>query len=396
VNDGLSHAGDRPAKEVKMTDEAAAQAQRYPVELSDFAAAAQQRLPKQAWDYLDAGAGTESMVNANRAVLDRVWLRPQVLTGTVESDTTTNLLNTVLAAPMGVAPMAHQRLFHPEGEVAAARAAGEAGLLFIASIFASRTIEDMTAATKGPVWQQLYWLRRRDEFERFLARAEDAGVSALVLTVDTPVVARRPRDARNAFVLPPDVQAVNLDAQVMQSTHEAQAGSSAIARHAAQQFQPGLGWSDLAWLRQRTQLPLLLKGVLSARDATLAVEQGVDGVIVSNHGGRQLDGSVPSAYALPEIANAVGNRCAVLVDGAFRQGHDVLKALVLGAHTVLIGRPVIWGLAHDGAEGARAVLDLLRTELAEAMLLSGIPSIAAASTAEFVSDLIPPRPPATS
>lgn len=374
-----------------MTDEDAARAGRYPVELSDFAAAAERLLPKPAWDYLDAGAGTESMVTANRAVLDRVWLRPQVLTGTVESDTTTTLLNTVLAAPMGVAPMANQRLFHPEGEVAAARAAGEAGMLFTASIFASRTIEDITAATKGPVWQQLYWLRHRDEFERFLTRVEDAGVSALVLTVDTPVVARRPRDARNAFVLPPDVQAVNLDAQVMQSTHEAEAGTSAIARHSAQQFQPGLGWSDLAWLRQRTRLPLLLKGVLSTRDAKLAAEQGVDGVIVSNHGGRQLDGSVPSVYALPEIAEAVGDRCAVLVDGYFRRGHDVLKALILGAHAVLIGRPVIWGLAADGADGAHAVLDLLRSELAEAMLLSGIPTVAAARSADFVSDLIPAR-----
>ena len=380
-----------------MTDDAAARArqhpeeQSYPLELSDFAAAAQQRLPKSAWDYLEAGSGAETMVDANRPVLDRVWLRPQVLTGTTEADTTTTLLGTALSAPMGAAPMAHQRLFHPEGEVAAARAAGEAGHLFITSIFANRTIEDITAASKGPVWQQLYWLRQRDEFERFVARAEDAGVSALVLTVDAPVVARRPRDLRNAFVLPPDIQAVNLDATVMQATHETHEGSSAIARHSAQQFQPGLGWSDLAWLRQRTQLPLLLKGVLSARDAALAVEQGVDGVIVSNHGGRQLEGAVPAAYALPEIADAVGNRCAVLVDGAFRRGHDILKALVLGAHTVLIGRPIIWGLTCDGADGVAAVLQLLHAELAEAMLLSGIPNITAAGAADYVSDLIATR-----
>ncbi|HEV2637324.1 MAG TPA: alpha-hydroxy acid oxidase [Actinocrinis sp.] len=372
-----------------MTDEAAAPGARDLVELADFAAAARQLLPQPIWDFLDGGSGTESMVDANRAVLDRMWLRPQVLTGTSEVDLATTLLGAALSAPLGVAPVSHQRLYHPEGEVAAARAAGEAGMLFVTSIFASRPIEDIAAASKGPVWQQLYWLRDRTEFERFIARSEDAGVSALVLTVDAPVVARRPRDIRNAFVLPSDVSAVNLDAAVMQATHESQAGTSAIARHAAQQFQPGLGWSDLAWLRQRTQLPVLLKGVLSARDAFLAQECGVDGVIVSNHGGRQLDGSVPAVYALPEIADAVGNRCAVLVDGAFRRGHDVLKALMLGAHAVLLGRPAMWGLTCAGADGVAAVLDLVRAELAEAMLLSGLPNIAYAAAAEFVSDQMP-------
>ena len=369
----------------------ARQAEENPAELSEFAAAARGRLPKPVWDYLDAGSGDETMINANRPVLDRVWLRPRVLTGTTEVDTTTTLFGSALSAPVGVAPMAHQCLFHPEGEVATAKAAGDAGLLFIASIFANRTIEDVVAASDGPVWQQLYWLRQREQFEGFIARAEAAGVGALVLTVDAPVVARRPRDARNAFVLPPDIQAVNLDTAVVHTMHETLAGSSAIARHSAQQFQRGLSWTDLAWLRRRTELPLLLKGVLSAQDAQLAVEHGINGVIVSNHGGRQLGGAVPAAYALPEIAAAVGDQCVVLVDGAFRCGHDILKALVLGAHTVLIGRPAIWGLTCDGTEGAAAVLNLLCAELEEAMLLSGLPHLTAARTAPFASDLLPGR-----
>lgn len=262
----------RPLKEKKMTDDAAAHekqgqaaadqdsrhlrdspdlrdsrdshysrdspdSQELLLELDDFAAAARKLLPKPIWDYLAGGTGTEAMVDANRAVLDRVWLRPHILTGTSEADTTATLFGSALSAPLGVAPVAHQRLYHPEGEVAAARAAGEAGMLYVTSIFASCPIEDITAASKGPVWQQLYWLRHRDEFERFIARAEAAGVGALVLTVDAPVVARRPRDTRNAFVLPSDVSAVNLDAAVMQTTHEAEPGTSAIARHSAQQFQ---------------------------------------------------------------------------------------------------------------------------------------------------------------
>lgn len=341
----------------------------------DFEEEAHRRLSSSVWDYLAGGSGDESAVHANQTVLDRLGLRPRVLTGTAGPDLTTTLLGRTLRVPLGVAPMAHHRLFHPEGEVATVRGAGSAGALFIASIFANRTLQDMAGAASGPLWLQLYWLHRRDQLEKLVARAEEAGFGALVLTVDAPVVARRLRDLRNGFSVPEDVRAVNLDASVMAATHRGAAGSSALATHSAEQFDTSVSWADLAWLRGRTRLPLILKGVLTAQDARLAVEHGMDGIVVSNHGGRQLAGAVTAVAALPEIAAAVRGRCAVLVDGAFRRGTDVLKALALGADTVLVGRPALWGLTCDGAAGVAAVLGLLRDELAEAMLLCGRPGL---------------------
>ncbi len=356
--------------------------------VADYEPVARQRIPHAVWDFLAGGSGTESMIDANRAVLDRLLLRPRVLTGVSTADTRTSLFGQSVAVPLGVAPMAHHRLVHPEGEVATVRAAGAAGAVFTASIFANRTLEDIAAAATGPLWLQLYWLRQREQMERLIDRAERAGFGALVLTVDAPVVARRPRDIRNGFAVPADVRAVNCDDALMAATHAAVAGESAVAAHSAQQFKPGLSWRDVAWLRARTRLPLLLKGVLAAEDARLAVEHGIDGVVVSNHGGRQLDGAVPAVTALPGIAAAVRGRCTVLVDGAFRCGADVLKALALGADSVLIGRPVFWGLACNGAGGVQAVLDLLRVELAEAMLLCGCPDVGSAGPALLAADQV--------
>jgi 4-hydroxymandelate oxidase len=339
--------------------------------VNDFRNAAQARLTSHVWDYLSGGSGDESAVDANRAVLDGLWLRPRVLTGVAEPDLGTTVLGRSLRLPLGIAPMAHHRLFHQDGEAATARAAGEAGALFVSSIFANRTLEEMAGQSSGPLWLQLYWLRRRDQLEKLVTRAEEAGFDALVLTVDAPVVARRLRDMRNGFSVPQEIRAVNLDDEVMAATHRSVAGASALTLHSDEQFDSAITWDDLAWLRDRTTLPLLLKGVLTAEDAALAVEHGVAGVVVSNHGGRQLTGAVPAVAALPEIVAAVDGRCAVLVDGAFRQGVDILKALALGADTVLVGRPALWGLTCDGAEGVGAVLDLLRAELAQAMRLSG-------------------------
>jgi 4-hydroxymandelate oxidase len=348
---------------------------RRPLSLAEYEPLARARLQRPVWDFLAGGSGTESMVEANRAALANVWLRPRVLAGVTAASTATSLLGHALAAPLGVAPMAHHRLFHPEGEVATARAAGAAGALFVASIFASRTVEDIAAASSGPRWLQLYWLRNRPGLERLIRRAEDAGYGALVLTVDAPVVARRPRDIRNGFAVPALARAANLDSSTTDSSHRRTPGASAIELHSAEQFEPGLSWSHVAWLRAHTDLPLVLKGVLTAQDARLAVDHGVAAVVVSNHGGRQLEGAVPAVAALPEIAAVTRARCAVLVDGGFRRGSDVLKALALGADAVLIGRPVMWALTHAGSAGVTEALELLRVELAEAMLLSGLPEL---------------------
>jgi 4-hydroxymandelate oxidase len=358
-----------------------------PATLDAFEESARVRVPADAWDYIQGGSGAEWTLGANRAQFDRFVLRPRMLTDVSACDLATRLLGSTLAAPLGVAPMAYHRLVHDEGEVATARAAGEAGALFILSIFASRSIEDVAAAATGPLWLQLYWMRRAGVLEDLVERAQAAGFRALVLTVDTPRVARRIRDVRNSFTLPPEIAAVNIDPSVMAGGHQRAEGASAIETHARDQFKQPLTWADLAWLRRRTTLPLVLKGILTAQDARLAVEHGADAVIVSNHGGRQLDGAIPSLGALPEIVAAVPADYPVLLDGGVRRGTDIVKAVALGARAVLVGRPVLWGLAHSGAAGAAAVLRLLRDELEEAMILSGRPTLA-----DIGADTVAPWP----
>src|SRR5215207_446676 len=261
-------------------------------DLGDWAATARAALRSDVWGYLQGGAGAERTLRANRAAYDRVVLRPRFLVDVSAVSLGTSLFGVPWAVPFGVAPMAYHRLAHPDGEVASA-AAGLGGV-FVASMFASRSFADMAAATTGPRWLQLYWLRNRDALADVVAGAEDAGFGALVLTVDAPRVASRPRDSRSAFALPDDVRAVNVDPAVMDSAHTAIAGTSAIQVHSQQRFDPSITWADLPWLRERTGLPLVLKGILTGHDARLAVEHGVDGVVVSNHGGRQLDAAVPS------------------------------------------------------------------------------------------------------
>ncbi|KAA2257279.1 alpha-hydroxy-acid oxidizing protein [Solihabitans fulvus] len=347
-----------------------------PFRVEDYAEFARASLSAEVWGFVQGGSGAEWTLAANRAAYDRVRLRTRVLTDVSRCDLGTTVLGARLASPLGVAPMAYHRLAHPDGELATAAAAGATGSLFVVSIFASETIEDIAAAATGPLWLQLYWLRQREILVDLIRRAEAAGYGALVLTVDAPRVGRRLRDLRNAFALPQDVRAVNIAEPVMAASHESADGTSAIERHSREQFDQTVTWSDLAWLRERSSLPLVLKGILTAEDARLAVEHGVDAVVVSNHGGRQLDGAVPSLDALPEVVAAVAGRLPVLVDGGVRTGGDVFKSLALGACAVLVGRPVLWGLAHSGAAGAGAVLGLLREELDNCMALAGRPTLA--------------------
>ncbi|MFB9465405.1 alpha-hydroxy acid oxidase [Streptomyces cinereospinus] len=343
--------------------------------LHEYETAARKRLPKPVWDFLSGGSGTESMLSAGRAALDRIRLRPRCLVDVSDCDPGTSVLGANLAAPLGIAPMAYHRLAHPEGELATARAAGEAGVVFTVSMFASHTLEDIAAAATGPLWLQLYWLKRRELLIDLVRRAEAAGYGALVLTVDAPRVARRPRDLRNGFSVPEGVHAVNVDPSVMSASHVGTPGQSAVARHSREQFDAAITWADLAWLRERTSLPLVLKGLLTGEDAELALKHEVDGIIVSNHGGRQLDFAQPAAEALGEIAEVVSGRCPVILDGAIRHGADIAKALCLGADSVSVGRPVLWGLAHSGSVGAAGVLRLLTEEFEEVMALMGAPRV---------------------
>lgn len=347
-----------------------------PTCVEDYQRLAHDRLPADVWDFIDGGGGGERTLVANRDAFDRVRLRPQVLVDVSERDTATTLFGLPLAAPIGVAPTAYHQLVHPDAEVGTAAGAGKAGALYVVGMFASRTFEDIAAAASGPLWLQLYWLRRRDVLASLLDRAGAAGYAAVVLTVDAPVIGRRLRDLRHGFAVDPAVTAANLDPALMASTHRRRPGESALATHAAEAFDPTLTWTDLAWLREHTTLPILLKGILTAPDAIRAVASGVDGIIVSNHGGRQLDGVPASLPALVEVVDAVRGRCPVLVDGGIRTGTDIFAALALGASAVLLGRPVLWALSVDGGAGVASLLGLLRDELSHTMALAGRPRLA--------------------
>ncbi|MFK4071667.1 alpha-hydroxy acid oxidase [Streptomyces sp. NPDC029674] len=351
--------------------------------VAEVARLAAGRLPADIRDFVDGGSGDESTQAANRAALDAVRPVPRVLGGTGEADTSGTLLRSAAALPLAVAPMAYQRLLHPDGELAAARAARDAGTPYIISTLSSHPIEEIAAAG-GVCWFQLYWMRDRGVVLDLVRRAEAAGCEALVVTVDVPHMGRRLRDVRNGFTLPADVRAANLGPSPGTAAHTRQSGASAVATHTALAFDPAIGWDDLAWLRERTTLPLVLKGILDPRDAVRAVGAGAQGVIVSNHGGRQFAAAPPSVTALTPVLDAVGGRCAVLLDSGVRTGADILRALALGADGALCGRPVLWGLAVDGEDGVRHVLRLLHAELREALLLSGCPDLAAARDLDVV------------
>jgi 4-hydroxymandelate oxidase len=344
--------------------------QRPPITVGEYEDRARAILPQMAFDYYAGGAEDEWTVRENRAAFSRYVLRPRVLVDVSSRDLTTRILGQDVSLPVLVAPTALHALANPEGEVATARGAASAGTVMIQSSLSSRTIEDVAAA-RGQRWFQLYVQRDRDLTAELVKRAEAAGCSAIVLTADLPVVGARDRDIRNDFQLPGDVRYVNMQVQ-----RPPEGRGSGLAAFVGFQGDASVAWGDVAWLRSLTDLPFLLKGVVRADDARRAVDAGFEGIVVSNHGGRQLDGAVPSMDSLPEVVDAVGDRTEILVDGGVRRGSDVLKALALGARAVLVGRPILWGLAVGGEVGVRHVLDLLRAELDIAMAIAGCRTVA--------------------
>ncbi|MGW3290522.1 aminotransferase class I/II-fold pyridoxal phosphate-dependent enzyme [Streptomyces sp. NPDC001002] len=350
--------------------------------LDEFAELARAQMAAPVWDFISGGAGEERTLAANLAAFDRLGLRPRVLAGTGAPDTATTVLGRVWPAPVAIAPLAYHTLADPEGEVATAHAAGAAGVPLVVSTFAGRTFEEIAAASSAPLWLQVYCFRDRDTTRRLIERAGRAGFEALVLTVDAPRLGRRLRDLRNGFRLPAGVEPANL----------ADADYSSPSGHALAEFDPALDWSVLEWLRAVSPLPVLLKGVLGAADARRAVDTGADGIVVSNHGGRQLDRAPATADVLPEIASEVAGACPVLLDGGVRRGSDVLAALALGADAVLLGRPVLHGLAAAGREGVTQVLDIVVDELSDAMSLTGTATIADAGPDLLWTQTVPGPP----
>jgi isopentenyl diphosphate isomerase/L-lactate dehydrogenase-like FMN-dependent dehydrogenase len=322
----------------------------------DFEHEAERLLDRGAFGYFAGGAGDERTLRDNVEAFSRWELRPRVLVDVSEISTTATVLGSEVSMPLLVAPTAFQRLAHPDGEPATARAAAEAATIMCQSTLSSVTPGELAAAAPGArLWFQLYWSSDRGFTAELLARVAEAAFEAVVFTVDFPAAGRRERDLRAQFTLPDDLAAPNIPEALQRQDFHAALG---------QIVNTSLTWRDLEWLRETCALPVLLKGILSAEDALLAAEHGAAGVIVSNHGGRQLDGVAASLDALPEVVEAVSDRLEVLVDGGVRRGTDVLKALALGARAVLVGRPAVWGLAVGGERGVRDVLELLRAEIA--------------------------------
>ena len=337
------------------------------LELEDMARA---KVPRPSFDYIAGGAEDEVSLRRNREAYEKWALRPRVLVDVAQRDPSTTVLGQRISMPVLVAPTAFHGLVHPDGEVATARGAAESGTIMVASAIATRTLEDIAAAVSAPRWFQLYVWKDRAVTADLVKRAAAAGYRALCLTVDTPFLGRREKDERNAFTLPPGLGIANVRPAGLDGMPESERGS-AFAKYVAELLDPSVTWRDIAWLRSLTSLPLVLKGIMTAEDATLAVENRANGIVVSNHGGRQLDSTLGTLDALPDIVAAVHDRAEVYLDGGIRRGTDVLKALALGARAVFVGRPILWGLALGGADGVRAVLQHLRTELELAMALAG-------------------------
>lgn len=335
------------------------------VSLYDYEASAKLTLPHNAWDFIDAGAMDEVTARRNRSALDALALRPRFLTEIQDPGLTTTVLGTEISMPVMIAPAGGHMLAHPEGELATVRGAAKSRTLMMAATNSNYSMEEIAEATATPRWFQLYH-RGREITEILVKRAEESGYKAICLTVDTPAPGYKERDVRNRFVRP--YKLANFTGM------EAAAGDEETPSW-VRSGKPPITWKDLDWLRSQSALPLVLKGIRTAEDARLAVEHGVEGILVSNHGGRQIDMTLSSIETLPEIVEAVDGQAEIYMDSGIRRGSDVLKALVMGARAVAIGRPLFWGLAVGGADGVHGVLEILRVELELALAYCGMTSV---------------------
>lgn len=343
------------------------------VSLADYEIAAQTRMARMAWEYVSGGAADEMTLRWNREAYEKIRLLPRALIDVSHLDTRVNLFGHEFPFPILLAPTGYHRLLHPEGELASAKGAGAANTVMVVSTAANTAVEEIAAVAKRPLWFQLYIQNDRGFTKSLVQRAEAAGCRALVVTVDTPVPGPRNREARARFALPPGLGLPNLKGlktETASGGHRPQEGSiySPIT-------DASFTWRDLEWLRSFARVPIILKGILNPLDAEQAVKAGVAGLIVSNHGGRNLDTTPATIEALPLIADRIGNRLPILIDGGIRRGTDVLKALAYGAKAVLIGRPYLHGLGVAGAEGVTRVVNILRQEFEMAMALSGRASL---------------------
>ncbi|KAM6438386.1 2-Hydroxyacid oxidase 2 [Rhynochetos jubatus] len=337
--------------------------------LSDFEDYAKKCLPKMAWDFFSAGADDSTTRDENILAYKRICFRPRILRDVSVMDIRTKILGIEISFPVGIAPTGFHQLAWPDGEKSTARAAKVMKTCYIASTYSTCTLEEISAAAPSSLrWFQLYIHRNRVVSQQLIQRAEALGFQGLVLTADLPYTGKRRDDVRNSFHLPPHMKLKNLE-EAFEGDDRSEYGLP------PKSLDPSVTWNDIYWLRSLTCLPIIIKGILTKEDAELAVRHGVQGIIVSNHGGRQLDGVPATIDALAEVVEAVQGRVEVYLDGGIRKGSDVLKALALGAKCVFIGRPALWGLAYKGEEGLRDVLRILQDEFRLSMALAGCASV---------------------
>ncbi|XBH70827.1 hypothetical protein VPH35_098410 [Triticum aestivum] len=343
-----------------------------PVNIREYQELAKKALSKMHYDYINGGAEDEHTLRDNIAAYGRILLRPRVLVDVSNIDMSTSLLGYNMPSPIIVAPTGSHKVANPEGEVATAKAAASCNSLMVLSFSSNCRIEEVAASCDAIRFYQLYVFKKRAVSATLVRRAESSGFKAIVLTVDNPMLGRRERDIRNKMVAP---DKPNLEGLISLENLDTTDGSQ-LAKYVRDTMDPSLSWKDVEWLKSITSLPILVKGILTAEDARKAVEAGAAGVIVSNHGGRQLDYAPATISVLEEVVKAVAGAVPVLVDGGIQRGTDVLKALALGARAVMVGRPVMYGLAARGEAGAKHVIEMLNRELELAMTLCGCRSVA--------------------
>ncbi|MBE0693412.1 MAG: alpha-hydroxy-acid oxidizing protein [Aquamicrobium sp.] len=365
--------------------------------IEDLRQRARRRVPKMFFDYADSGSWTETTLRANEEDFQKIKLRQRVLVDMTNRSLESTMIGETVSMPVALAPTGLTGMQHADGEILAAQAAEEAGVPFTLSTMSICSIEDVAEATTRPFWFQLYVMRDRDFINDLIDRAKAAGCSALVLTADLQILGQRHRDLRNGLSTPPKFTPKHVWQMATRPqwclgmlgtkrrTFRNIAGHakgaddlSSLARWTAEQFDPRLSWADVAWIKERWGGKLIIKGILDVEDARMAAETGADAIIVSNHGGRQLDGAPSSISVLPEIVEAVGDRIEIHLDGGIRSGQDVLKALCLGAKGVYIGRPFLYGLGAGGREGVKLALEIIRRELDVTLALCGKRDIAQA------------------
>ncbi|HST29610.1 MAG TPA: alpha-hydroxy acid oxidase [Chthoniobacterales bacterium] len=337
--------------------------------VADYAKSARAKLPKEVCDYFEGGALDEVTLRENVAGWERLKLYYRVLAGVGPRQISTTVLGQSISMPIAIAPTAFHKLACANGEMSGAKAAKAAGTLFILSSLSNTAMEAVFAEAASPRWFQLYIYKDKEITRSLVQRAEAAGAEAIVLTVDAPGLGTRERDARNKFTLPAGLSVENLAPLGKGSMPNVE--GSGLAAYVRDNFKSDLSFSDLDWLCGCTRLPVVVKGVSRGDDARKIAERGAKAIVVSNHGGRQLDTAPATSEVLPFVVDAVGDRCEIYVDGGIRRGGDILKAIALGARAVMIGRPILWGLCVGGEQGATHVLEILRRELDEAMLLCG-------------------------